>query len=322
MEYKTLITKLKVYNDIKQYALTGKLAQAYLFLSPDKFTNAELLLALSKLLLCKNGSACGVCEHCAKINAGTHPDVLVFPKDKNFVVDDASKIYDTVQVKPMLSNKKIYIINGIDNATEQAQNKLLKIIEEPPQNVIFLISANTEEKVLSTILSRVFKHHVEKFDEDVLKMTLNGVEKQTANIAISFGDGYLGKTLELASNANFIEYYKNMKNLICNLKKSEQIPYFSGYFSKDKTCFEESLKILNDFFRDVLMIKIDQQQEVKNKDLQFEFLNLSAEYSIQALTKIIENLTQIKKKLDSNVNLTVLADNLLFDILEVKFLCK
>lgn len=322
MNYQNIISKLNVFNEFKQYVNDNKLSQAYLFSCPDRFTNKNLLLLLAKVLLCKNQNACNVCEHCAKVNAGTHPDLLIYPKDKNFVVEDSNNIYETVQVKPMLANKKVYVINDIDNSTEQAQNKLLKIIEEPPQNVIFLFSASNEEKVLSTILSRVFKLRVDKMQAEDLKNILGIVDSQIANVAISFGDGYLGKTLDLINNQKFVENYKNMENLIIKLKRSEQIPYFSGFFAKDKATFQEDLLILNDFFRDILMLKVGENHLVKNNNLIAQFEELLPEFSTLALTIILNKLSLTKKRLDSNVGLTVLADNLLFDILEVKYLCK
>ena len=270
----------------------------------------------------KSQSVCDICEHCLKINVGTHPDVLIYPKDKSFVVEDANSIYDTVQVKPMLADKKIYIINDIDLSTEQAQNKLLKVIEEPPQNVIFLFSAVKEEKVLSTILSRVYKHYIDKFKKEDLQPLITDVDMETKNIAMCFGEGYLGQTLDIVNNSNFIDNYKNMLNLLKNMKKSEQIPYFSGYLSKDKITFENNLIFLNDFFRDMLMLKLGQTELIKN-DYLINYFEVEHEgFSLKALYEIIKKLSMAKQKLDRNVNLTVLADNLLFEILEVKYLCK
>ena len=322
VEYQHLVKKLKVFNDIKQYAQNNQLASAYLFLSPDRLTNKELLFALAKLLLCKNTDACGTCEHCVKMNVGTHPDVLIYPKEKNFVVEDANGIYETVQVKPMLADKKIYIINDIDLATEQAENKLLKIIEEPPQNVIFLFSAVTREKVLATILSRVYKHTVDKFASYDLQDLLKNIDEQTKNITLAFGDGYLGKTLDIFKNAQFLDCYNNMKSLLFNLKKSDQIPFFAGSFNKDKQIFEINLTILNDFYRDLLMLKLNQEQMIKNKNIRNDLTMQVNEYSVKALYEIIKKLSKAKQMLDRNVNITVLADNLLFEILEVKYLWK
>lgn len=298
--------------------MRNEINQAYLFLSPDRLTNKTLLLELAKLLLCKTHNACDECDVCAKINVGTHPDVLIYPKSANFMVDDATSIYDNVQIKPMLANYKIFIINDIDNSTEQAQNKMLKILEEPPANVIFLLSASVQDNVLKTILSRTIKISIDKMSTNSLKEVFLNEPEDILKIALVFGDGYVGKTQGIISNKQFLEDYANMQNLIKNMQNSSQIPYFSPFFSKDRATFENNLIILNEMFRDMLMQTINKNNLCT--------LNLDAEilqgYSALALTNILKRINKIKQELDSNVNLTLLADNFLFKILEIKYLCK
>lgn len=320
MNFSEQIKSLKCYKQVKDAFMRGKLSQAYLFVCEDGLTLDALLLELSKLLVCSNGNACGTCPNCLKVMAGTHPDVNVSPMGKCFVVEDANKIYDTIQFKPMLANKKIYVINDISNSTEQAQNKMLKVIEEPPDDVVFLISASEQKKVLDTILSRTQKMDVDKMDKSVLARLLN-CNEETKNIALFCGDGYLGKTLNIVQNDSFINCYKDVFNIIKNMKKSEQVPSFSGVFSKNRATFEQSLNILNDFFRDLLMIKINEDL-CKNINLIDSLKVISNEYSASALLTILGRLNQINRKINSNVNLVLLADNMLLEILEVKFLCK
>lgn len=322
MNFKNQIKTLKVYEEFKGYISNNKLGQAYLFLSPDKISNQLIVNEIAKLILCDSLNGCDVCKHCLKINAGTHPDLLIYPKEKNFAVVDAGEIYDNIQVKPMLADYKVFIINNIDLATEQAQNKMLKIVEEPPKNVIFLFTACNAEKVLQTIKSRTISLRVGKLKREVLSSSLKENNNNLLDIALDFGDGYIGKVLNVLQDDSFVEKYKNMINLVKNFKKSEQIPFFSVFFTKNRQIFEDCLYLLNDFFRDMLMIKINQKDLVKNKSLISEFELLLADYSVLALNEILKNLNLVKKKLDSNVSLLMLADNFLFDILEVKYLCK
>lgn len=321
MNFEEQIKSLNVYKDFKMTLENKKLSQAYLFMCPDRLTNKNLLLELAKLLQCENKTGCGNCPSCIKIKAGTHPDVLVYPSSLNFMVEDASKIYNNVQVKPMLSNYKVFIINDFDLSTEQAQNKMLKILEEPPSNVIFLLSTTNQEKILKTILSRVQKITVDKITKSKFEKLFVDVPTNILNVAISFGEGYLGKTLDIINNKEFILDYENMVNLIKNLKNSSFIPFYSQYFVKDKSKFENNLLILNSLYRDMLMIALNKNDLVSNANLT-EWENGFGEYSASALIEILKRINLVKKKLDSNVNLTVLADNLLFDILEVKYLCK
>lgn len=321
MEYKQLIESTNAFKNVKSSFMADKLSQAYLFVCDDELTNKELIMHLARLFVCENKNVCGICSDCAKSSAGTHPDILIYPKGKSFAVSDAGHIYDNVQIKPMLSKLKIFIINNLDNSTEQAQNKILKIVEEPPENVIFLMSAKNENKVLQTIQSRSQKIYIDKINKELLKNIINAPEN-IKEIAISNGDGYLGKTLYIAENNEFLNNYNNMKNLLFNLKNSAEIPSFSKYLLENKTIFENSLIILNDFFRDLLMIKIGKNNFVKNSSLLVEYKTIIDEYSILALVEILKRLNSYKRKLDSNVNLTMLADGVLLEILEVKFLCK
>ena len=322
MNFEKQIKNLKVYNEFKNALLCDKLSQAYLFSCPDRLTSKTLLLELSKLLQCNNKDACNICDNCVKINAGTHPDVLIYPLAQSFVVEDASSIYNNVQIKPMLAKYKVFIINDIDLSTEQAQNKMLKILEEPPVNVIFLISTASQQKILPTILSRVQKMVVDKMSSEDIKQVFTDIDFNTLQIAIGFGEGYIGKTLDIINNKTFLDNFKNMLNLIKNMKNSSQIPYFSPFFVKDKNCFENNLVILNSLYRDLLMYLLNEKKLINNTFLVKEFEELSIEYTSMAVTNILKRINKIKQMLDSNVNLTVLADNFLFDILEIKYLCK
>ena len=225
MKYTELITTLNVYQNFSSDFLAGKLSQAYLFICEDRLTSKVLLEAMGALLVCENQCLCGKCGGCAKSNAGTHPDILIYPKSKSFNVGDAGEIYDKVQVKPMIANRKVFLINDMDLSTEQAQNKMLKIIEEPPQNVVFLISAKNENKILKTIQSRVQKKYVDKLEKNILNSILN-CDENIKKMAIFNGDGYLGKTLDIQANEEFLNIYENMKKIIINLKNSGQIPLY------------------------------------------------------------------------------------------------
>ena len=242
VNYTELITSTSAFDNFKRDYVADKLSQAYLFVCEDGLTATEFVKVIAKMLVCENGDMCEVCSSCIKTNANTHPDILVYPKAKSFSVGDAGDIYNNVQIKPMLANKKIIIINCIDNSTEQAQNKMLKIIEEPPANVLFLLTAQNENKVLSTIRSRVQKITINKINKNLLEKVLNASEEIKA-IAISNGDGYLGKTLEIATNEKYINIYNNVKKIVINLKNSSEIPKFSKFLSENTEIFNFFLEI-------------------------------------------------------------------------------
>jgi len=322
VKYESQLKTLNVYEIIRNSIKNNKLGQAYLFLCEDNLTNNLLSLCCSKVILCGNHNACESCQNCLLFNANTHPDLLIYPKEKHFVVEDAVDVYNKVQVKPLYSKNKIFLINDIDLSTVQAQNKMLKIIEEPPENVIFILTATNEDKVLQTIKSRCQILRVDKFKKELILTILENENIENLEVAVALGDGYIGKSLEILNNEEFLKNYQNMLYFIKNFKKSDQIPAFYNLFSKDKDGFLENLKILNDFYRDSLICGLGSSDLVKNQNILSDINEVSTDYSVSALNQILKIINNNKKMLDSNVLPNLLLDNFLMDILEVKFLCK
>ena len=102
-----LIMSTGAFCDFKKDYMADKLSQAYLFVCEDKLTADEFIKVAAATLVCENKNLCGLCVDCKKSAVGTHPDIMVYPKGKNFVVDDASNIYDNIQIKPIFASKKV-----------------------------------------------------------------------------------------------------------------------------------------------------------------------------------------------------------------------
>src|SRR5690606_16587008 len=108
-------------------------------LCEDDFSAKVFSLLLSQTLLCENKNACGDCGSCRKVLADTHPDLIVLPKEKNFVVADAASVIENAYSKPINSENKVFLLNDFHNANTASQNKILKILEEPNKNVYFVV---------------------------------------------------------------------------------------------------------------------------------------------------------------------------------------
>ncbi len=299
-----LIETSKSYKNFCRLIDFNKLSHAYLISSPDEDYNREFCKLIAMRLNCKE--VCKHCENCVKILNDTHPDVLSFPKNKNFVVEDAKLIIEELNVIPMLSSLKIFIINNFNKATTQAQNKLLKSIEEPPKNVIFLINATTLESVLSTIQSRTQKIELLPFDENVLKKYLNSSGENINENALLEGEGWPGKTIKYNENQNFLKNCNFIKDMLENMKSSKEIINYSAIFSQ-KDGFEERLNLLENAFDKILNNIIS---------------GVDSTYTKEGIAMIFEKINNAKKQFQSNCNLNLIADTLLLGILEVKYICK
>ena len=299
-----LIETSKSYKNFCRLIDFNKLSHAYLISSPDEDYNREFCKLIAMRLNCKE--VCKHCENCVKILNDTHPDVLSFPKNKNFVVEDAKLIIEELNVIPMLSSLKIFIINNFNKATTQAQNKLLKSIEEPPKNVIFLINATTLESVLSTIQSRTQKIELLPFDENVLKKYLNSSGENINENALLEGEGWPGKTIKYNENQNFLKNCNFINDMLENMKSSKEIINYSAIFSQ-KDEFEERLNLLENAFDKILNNIIS---------------GVDSTYTKEGIAMIFEKINNAKKQFQSNCNLNLIADTLLLGILEVKYICK
>ena len=126
-----------------------------LFVSSDGLFAEKMMNTFAQAILCE--SLCDDCLNCKKLLSGNHPDVMYFPTKNQLLVEDSNKISNESFVRPIFADKKVFIIRDFDKSTAEAQNKLLKIFEEPMPNVYYLLSTTNIEKVLPTIRSRCFK---------------------------------------------------------------------------------------------------------------------------------------------------------------------
>ena len=213
------VFKSREYQKFAMAEKNGRLSHAYLVFGEDDVSNKLFCKALTLKLVCENGGPCLACAGCKKIEAGFHPDVLVYPKGKSFLVADSEDILANASIKPMESRYKIFLINNFDLASVQSQNKLLKTIEEAPKNVVFIINAQNQSAVLQTIKSRTQIIEVGSFSACLLE------EEPEFEFLLS---------------------------MLENMQSSRQTLPFAVKFA-EKSGFTERLKLLAQIFEEILL---------------------------------------------------------------------
>jgi DNA polymerase III subunit delta' len=311
----------KIIEQIVKEKNSQFMCAGYLFFGKDSETNWQFVHNLVLGLMCPFGG-CKTCPDCIKVKEGTHPDILEYPQGKSLATSDSKSILENAIKKPMIANKKIIIINNIDISSEEAQNKLLKTLEEPPKDVIFLATAQNLDKVLPTIQSRLVKKQVLSLKKDKIEKIFES-ERENPNfsLAIQNGAGYIGKTRNILQNKDFLQNYMLCKDIVQNLKSTANIlEYIPPKLDKESFCL--ILENLSVFYRDILMLKLGQENLVEDVYQKETFIGIKNEYSITALKKILENINDANKKQFSNVGVNIILQTLLTKNLEVKFLCK
>lgn len=294
---------------------------AYIFACPDDETLYEITMCVVKVFLCENNGFDN-CPTCQKVECGSHPDLLTYPKGEAFSTQDAKDIIENANKKPMLSKNKIILIKDLDNSSVQAQNKLLKILESPPNNVIFLIYTTNINKVLSTVVSRLIKVDVTPFDSKTLRLMFKHYENnENFELAMQSSNGYIGYTKRILIDDNFHKCHLTARNIVTKLKNSASVvDYIIPKISKSQ--FDDILQNMQSMYRDVAMLKCGKDDLVINRSIISDLKEVQDEFSLKAITKIIKKINDVNKKQFSNVSLSLLFESLLVNILEVKYLCR
>ena len=153
-----------IVRTLKNALSENKIAHAYLFCGPRGTGKTTMARLFAKALNCEEGFGhqCNKCENCVAISEGTHPDVIEIDAASNRGIDDIRDIIDKVKYAPIKGKYKVYIIDEVHMMTPEAFNALLKTLEEPPANVVFILATTEPYKLMQTILSRVQRYDFTK----------------------------------------------------------------------------------------------------------------------------------------------------------------
>ena len=217
---------------LKQMIRKRRLPHALLFIGPEGIGKCTTAKEFAKLLLCeqlvhKNNDieSCEKCDSCRMINLAVHPDFeIISPqtKDGHISIDQIREVERKSYQSPVKSYYKIYIIDAAESLRTEAQNSLLKILEEPPKNVIFILIAKTEVHLLPTILSRCAKLRFSPLKPHALKSILlkNGVPEKDSTLLSQLNLGSPGYALKLYKE-NFTNEYDEYKKFILHLQEGQ-----------------------------------------------------------------------------------------------------
>lgn len=289
--YKTLI------NNFKFRCMNNTLSHAHLIAGEDGIGKSNLANILAKLIL--NGD----------LNR-EYVDVINYKSNKSsFGVDDVRNIIDEIYKKPFEGDKKVIIIYEGNKLTIQAQNALLKTIEEPPQGVHIIILCESLELILDTIKSRceIYKLTPLTKEElyDYIMMKEFNYNENEIKAAIAFSEGIPGRIDRYFNDDNLKKTRNKLIDLVKDLNKNnfEVILHYEENLSMLKDNKEEILNILSGFIRDILIYK-----EVENNDFiinmdKFDDINeLTKEMSFKKLNNMIIAIEEARKNIKSNVS--------------------
>lgn len=299
----------------------GRLSHAYLILTADGDKLSEFLKIFAKLMVCKEGSPCGKCRSCRLIENGSFADVYQYPENGSSVTtEDVNELIEESYLKPVESDKKIFILNHAETMTAPAQNKLLKTLEEPPENVHIVLGATNEYSILPTVKSRVKKLEIPAFGDDLLINALSGDCPDTERLkeAVACGDGTVGKALALYGDEKLHGLTELVTDMLINMKSSKDILKYSLKIGSLGGDLSDFLSVLELLLRDMLVDLQGKNEFVTNKKA-LEKLKRAERFNTGAIIHALECVTRANERKRFNANATMLIEWLLFQILEGKY---
>lgn len=301
MNFNEILGNNKIKQDLQEIIDNNTISHSYMFVGIDGIGKKLIAKEFARKILClnKQNQNCATCDSCIKFNSGNNPDFLeIFPDGNSIKIAQMREMQEKVYQKPIVSDKKVFIIDQVEKMTEEAQNSLLKTLEEPPEYMVIILITSNENKLLNTVKSRCIRinftglskqditkyagaHQINIISQNLLEMcggSIGKLEKINENI-----DDY--NSLELATN-KLID--GKLKNVV------EEMNCFNILYES-----KEIIQDLLDYMTVLIYLHIS-----KEKDYRQKFLNT---------IKLIE---ETKQRLNSNTNYDMSIDNLLFKIWE------
>ncbi len=224
MEFEDIIGNAEVKNYLMSIIEQNNLLHSYLFLGTEGIGKLLVAKEFAKKVLCQNnGKENCKCKSCICFNGNNHPDFMVVNESGETIkIEQIREITEKVIEKPIVSSKKVYIINDCDKMTKDAQNCLLKTLEEPPEFVVIILISSNENLILNTIKSRCMSIKFQNISDDILKeYALKNLEYNTINdnILKSF-HGSIGKAIKLKTNQ---DKYAQIEKLISDFEHKDLV---------------------------------------------------------------------------------------------------
>lgn len=311
-----------------QNAIEGnKISHAYI-INGERSSGKEFIARIFAMALqCEKGGTepCGECHSCKQALSNNQPDIIYISHEKPNTIgveDIRTQINGDVDIKPYSSPCKIYIMNEGEKMTVQAQNALLKTLEEPPEYAVILILTTNVEAMLPTILSRCVVLNMKPVPDALVKKYLMeelGVPDYKANICVAFARGNIGKAKLLASSEEFEKVKDEAITLVKYINDMEinEIVKAIKKISEYKFDVNDYLDILSAWYRDVLLFKAtkDVNSLIFKEEIQ-QIMRVSDRSTYEGIETIVNALQQAKKRLEANVNFDLTMELLLLTIKE------
>lgn len=326
-KFTDIIGQEQLKEHLQNAIATNKVSHAYI-INGERSSGKEFIARVFAMALqCEQSGVepCGECHSCKQALSNNQPDIVYVSHEKPNTIgveDIRSQINGDIGIKPYSSPRKIYIMNEGEKMTVQAQNALLKTLEEPPEYAVILILTTHVEALLPTILSRCVVLNMKPVPDMLVKKYLMeelAVPDYKANICVAFARGNIGKAKLLASSEEFEKVKDEAITLVKYINDMEvnEIVKAIKKITEYKFDVNDYLDILSAWYRDVLLFKAtkDVNSLIFKEEIQ-QIMRVSDRSTYEGIETIVNALQQAKRRLEANVNFDLTMELLLLTIKE------
>ena len=321
MKLTNFIGNEKVIDRLSKLIESGRFPHALIIEGEEGIGKKTLAKDIACALVCRgNDKPCGECAQCKKAIGAIHPDISEYipaGTANSFHVDTVRNIINDAYVQPNEADYKIYILANAHCMNQNAQNALLKILEEPPKYVVFILTTNSKSALLSTVLSRSVCVSLEGVDieraANYITSHCENVDYNTAKKTVETFNGNIGKAIDSLQDSKTSELV-DVCNKICKaLTTSNEYEMMTlcSVFQKDRQGVVFACDLLKSIFRDALFA--GESSEHISGQVESAAL-LKSSLSRQSLIKLINTCDELKSTALSNANNALLITKFCYSL--------
>jgi len=321
---------------LRQHVRRGEVRHAYLFCGARGVGRRALALRLAQALNCTQplgaGLPCGVCRDCKQIEGLRHPDVsfiepTIVDPDKHgelipheygeIRIDQIRNLQKTLNLRPYQAKYRVLIFPRFQQANAPAANALLKTLEEAPAHAVLLLTADTPEQLLPTIVSRCEVLRLRPLSLDAIESDLlaRGADADRARLLAHLSGGRPGYARRLLEDESLLEKRNERLNDLQTLLPASLAQKFAyaEKLAKDKDAMRQTLLIWLTYWRDVMLRAAQADAPLTNIDLNMEIEFLAGRLDLPAARRLTRSVESALDRMEKNVNARLLLENLLMD---------